>query len=204
MCGQIQISKKKKLKIIILRFPSFMSQSLFLDYQNLVKKSHDRDPVLDTAICSWYGIPGHDASYGLMLKIKIPTSGTNSLGTMGPSVDMAMRSLVNQGFIWYFDLALPIIRTKIIDIVKNVSGLSASTRQSISLWAGSSYGDKDFLKYLSDRRTEILNSWLYVLNLRPSAILQSSLSKFHWNRRLFDRDFLEYSENLSIFGVKGL
>jgi hypothetical protein len=56
---------------------------------------------------------------------------------MGPSVDMAVWSLVNQGYIWYFDLALPIIRTKIIDIVKNVSGLLASTRQSVSLWAGS-------------------------------------------------------------------
>jgi hypothetical protein len=158
-----------------------------------------RIKVLEYFIKCSYSTPGTDSSRNLRFK-KI-----DCCGTYGTSLDIIMRSLVNFYLISSFEQDAKIIANGIVTLVNNYVKDNQDIVNSLILWCKSPAGSEEFFKYIRDKRSEILKTWMQMLTLKPYTILFTSLSKFTslWkkNSSLFQSSSQEIQ--VSIFGMTG-
>lgn len=188
-------------------FDGFSSSSSFAetakdnpaDYirSNRASSQFPRLKNLECFVKSSYSTPGTDSSRGLRLK-KV-----DGCGKYGATLDIILRSLVNFYLISSFEKDVKVLATGIVAFVHDHIKDSPEVSHSLTNWCNSPVGAKEFLKYIRDKRSEILKNWIQMLTLKPYTILFTSLARFTplWkkNTNLFDPS----PRNLSIFGIYG-
>jgi hypothetical protein len=154
--------------------------------------------------CS-YSTPGTDSSRNLRLK-KIDGCGTYTL-----SLDIILRSLVQFYLISSFEQEVKAMAQSIVNQVhasvkenKDITD-KKDIIDSLMKWCKSSSGTEDYLKYIRDKRSEILKTWVQMLSLKPYSILFTSLAKFTpvWKKNTSHFQSSSFGIQASIFGITG-